>query len=358
MPVGKPLPFIGNIRDVEPEAFGFFYCKITSPEFLEHPILQRRIKTEQGTRTIAGLGTWYGWIFSEEMDNAMKYGYLFEIFKGYQFNKGNIFSSYINKMYNLRLQYPKGDAMNLTAKLLMNSLYGKFGMNTEITKVEILDNDPEIINKYLDKLNTNILDTIYLENKIVLIYKTNKFTPADINDVFHDDIFHAFDVNIAIASAISAYARIKMSYFKNNPNFKLYNSDTDNIVINKPLPNDLIGEGLGLMKLEHVITKAVFLAPKVYGLLEENGNEIIKAKGLKKSTIKSIKVSDLEKLLIKDSSIIFNQEKGYKDLYESNIKVLNSIYTLKATSNKRLPIYKNGKFDSTKPYNYDEITSE
>jgi hypothetical protein len=39
MPIGKPIAFNGDIRQVEADAFGFFYCKITSPEFLEHPIL-------------------------------------------------------------------------------------------------------------------------------------------------------------------------------------------------------------------------------------------------------------------------------------------------------------------------------
>lgn len=65
MPVGKPTAFLGNIREFNPQAFGFFYCKVTTPELLEHPIIQRRIKTENGLRTIAGLGTWIGWIFSE-----------------------------------------------------------------------------------------------------------------------------------------------------------------------------------------------------------------------------------------------------------------------------------------------------
>ena len=41
------------------------------------------------------------------------------------------------KMYALRLFYNKGDAMNLQAKLLMNSLYGKFGMNTDISRVDL-----------------------------------------------------------------------------------------------------------------------------------------------------------------------------------------------------------------------------
>jgi hypothetical protein len=56
MPVGKPVYFEGDILKSNPEAFGFFYCKIASPQYLEHPILQRRIKTSNGTRTIAGLG--------------------------------------------------------------------------------------------------------------------------------------------------------------------------------------------------------------------------------------------------------------------------------------------------------------
>lgn len=359
MPTGKPIAFLGDIRKINPDAFGFFYCKITSPSYLEHPILQRTIKTSEGIRTIAGLGSWHGWIFSKEMDNAVKYGYQFEILKGYQFKKTNIFSEYINKMYELRLQYLKGDAMNLTAKLLMNSLYGKFGMKSETTKIEILDNsNKELINSYLDKFNTNIVDIIYLDSYTIIIYNTNIFRlrqPDDLKNVFVDDVFHALDVNIAIASAITAYGRIHMSILKNNPLFKLYYSDTDSAVVDRPLPAYMVGNELGQFKLEHVIKKAVFLAPKVYGLVDHEGNEIIKAKGLLKDTIKNIKVSDLDLLLTKDSTRLFTQEKAYKHLFNSDISVLETAYKLKATSNKRQNIYINGIFDHTKPYNYDEI---
>ena len=85
MPSGKPIFFEGNILNVMPDAFGFFYCKISSPAKLNEPILQRKIKTSDGVRTIAGLGTWEGWIYSEEMDNAIKLGYTFEILRGYRF---------------------------------------------------------------------------------------------------------------------------------------------------------------------------------------------------------------------------------------------------------------------------------
>ena len=51
MSIGQPTSFEGNIRTIEPNAYGFFYCKITSPAYLEHPILQR-IETSEGTRTV------------------------------------------------------------------------------------------------------------------------------------------------------------------------------------------------------------------------------------------------------------------------------------------------------------------
>jgi hypothetical protein len=93
-------------------------------------------------------------------------------------------------------------------------------------------------------------------------------------------MYHGQDINIAIASAITAGARVHMSYFKNNPNINLYYSDTDSAVIDKPLPDYMIGTKLGQVKLEHNINRAVFLAPKVYGLVDKDGNEIIKIKGV------------------------------------------------------------------------------
>jgi len=161
--------------------------------------------------------------------------------------------------------------------------------------------------------------------------------------------------NVAIAAAVTAYARIHMSKFKNNPDFKLYYSDTDNIVINKPLASDMIGSELGQLKLEHTITKAVFLAPKVYGLITDTGKELIKVKGLMKDAIHNINFDNLQELLVKDATRQLTQEKGYKSLFDANISISSIIYTLKATSNKRQNIYVNGIFDSTKPFKYKDI---
>ena len=205
MPVGKPIAFEGDIRKVEPDSFGFFYCKITSPDNLLHPILQRRITTSEGVRTIAGLGYWEGWIFSGEMDNAARFGYTFEILKGYQFKKGFIFKEYIDKMYELRLHYTKGHPMNLIAKLLMNSLYGKFGMKLDSTLIEMFDTANESENKLfmevLEVYGETLQDYIQIDSHYLTVRKST----LDYKYNEEEELFHGLDVNIAIASAISTF---------------------------------------------------------------------------------------------------------------------------------------------------------
>ena len=340
MPIGKPTYFEGDIRSLESSAFGYFYCKITSPEYLENPILQRKIITSEGIRTIAGLGSWEGWIFSGEMDNAMKLGYTFEILKGYQFEKGYIFKDYVLKMYNLRMEYAKSHPMNLIAKLLMNSLYGKFGMKLEKTIVDIfnlnLSTDRIAFKALTDKVGESIQDHVELgDNKYLFVRSTT-------SALLEEDSYHGSDVNIAIASTITAAARVHMSQFKNNPNFNLYYSDTDSVVTDKAIEPKLIGEALGQVKLEHIIKKAVFLAPKVYGLVDVTGKETIKIKGITDEITSTIHINDLDYLLIHDTNKVFNQHKWYKSLLGGTITISDVLYNLKVTSNKRITIYEDG----------------
>lgn len=339
MPVGKPIAFEGDIRLIEPSAFGFFFCKITSPEYLEHPILQRRIKTSDGVRTIAGLGSWVGWIYSPEMDNAIKHGYTFEILKGYQFDKANIFKEYVETMYNLRLQYPKGTPMNLIAKLLMNSLYGKFGMKLENTIIDIFNTsnkkDLQLFEELLDTHGTSIQDFIKIDNHYLIIRKNNIKYEDD------EDMYHGLDVNIAIASAITGGARMWMSLIKNNPDFNLFYSDTDSAVIDAPLPGFMVGSALGQFKLEYVTKKAVFIAPKVYALITEEDSEIVKVKGLTANTVSTLNFDNIESLLHKDSTRELSQSKYLKKVIEGDISITDVAYSLKVTSNKRELIYEN-----------------
>jgi hypothetical protein len=79
-------------------------------------------------------------IFSPELDNAVKYGYKFDILGGYIFERKNIFKNYVLNLYDLRLKYPKSNPLNLIAKLLLNSLYGRFGMIDKFPDFSIFNN--------------------------------------------------------------------------------------------------------------------------------------------------------------------------------------------------------------------------
>ena len=57
MPIGNITFFEGDISKFETNPFGFFEVEITAPNNLNIPILQTKINTGNGIRTIAPLGT-------------------------------------------------------------------------------------------------------------------------------------------------------------------------------------------------------------------------------------------------------------------------------------------------------------
>lgn len=98
MPCGEPIYFEGDIlspniyKSGEEKPFGIFEVDIETPLDIKIPLLQTRIKTKNGFRTIAPLGTWSGHYFSDELYNASKYGYKFKIKRGYLFEKADLLS--------------------------------------------------------------------------------------------------------------------------------------------------------------------------------------------------------------------------------------------------------------------------
>ena len=83
-------------------------------------------KTKDGIRTVAPTGKFNTMLFSEEINNALKFGYKFKVLSGYTFDKANVFDNFVKSLYKIRTSYPKSNPMNLIAKLLMNSLYLPF----------------------------------------------------------------------------------------------------------------------------------------------------------------------------------------------------------------------------------------
>jgi len=94
--------------------------------------------------------------------------------------------------------------------------------------------DSDHYQDYENKHVENIKDLIELNDHILVKARSKQ---ADINTML-DNASESYNVNIAIASSITAYARILRTQYKNNTNFELFY--TDSIFINKPLDDSLI----------------------------------------------------------------------------------------------------------------------
>jgi hypothetical protein len=90
--------------------------------------------------------------------------------------------------------------------------------------------------------------------------------------------FRKVKSNVAIAAAVTSYARIEMMKLKMlllKLGIKLYYTDTDSFFVDKELPDYLIGKELGQLKDElngGIIKKAYFLGIKKYGYIDDKNN--------------------------------------------------------------------------------------
>ena len=249
----------------------------------------------------------------------------------------------------------------------MNSLYCTFSIDYNFTTTKFYKKDS--FNKFIAKISSKNLNLIEDINNIgnTHFYIT---ASSDKTDTLLDSLRETHNINVAIASAITALARVEISKYKNNPLLKLYYTDTDSIFVNLPpseieliYPN-IIGKGIGQLKLESTIKRAVFLGPKAYYLeLDSPINDtkpIIKIKGLNKEAVNTSMLNELSfsrfySLLFKNDNGPISQNviqtKWFKNISEGPIKVLEQSYEIKHNSNKRQLIYnESNRLIGTKPY--------
>jgi len=224
-------------------------------------------------------------------------------------------------------------------------LYGRFGMSPDMSTNLILTHDEA--EKYHNDFE--VTDTIDFFNGMEMI--------EFINEKGIDDTSRDPNISVSISAAVTAYSRITMCEYKHIPGNPPLYSDTDSVALELPLPSEKIGQGLGQMKLEYIFSKAVFLAPKVYGgildpktsskVIAKKGPEIVKVKGLKNP----VSYFQLESLLYKNNKLLVDNEKWYRHFDHGYISISKEIYTLTVTANKREIIYdSNGLFVNTKPF--------
>jgi hypothetical protein len=110
--------------------------------------------------------------FSEEIYKAMEYGYKFKVIRGYIFEKEYIFKDYVNYLYEWKVQSEKNSPNYTISKLLLNSLYGRFGMNEKATQHAFINEDESF--EYYRKFE--VIDDKFLQKFIIKFKKLSTST--------------------------------------------------------------------------------------------------------------------------------------------------------------------------------------
>ncbi len=285
-----PLKYLRTVTtsvDKIEEVFGFITCKIeidaTAP---------RLVPVRHDGHIIFPYGTIYGTFFSEEVKSWVKYGYSITIISVYEYSKGvNIFDSYINKFYGMKSDTALKDKRFIN-KLMLNGLYGYLGRKYKNVESKVMKNTD------IDFNNNNILTVKDLDDNYSIVEQL----PIGKENMPL--------LNTSIAAAIASYGRIHMHKFLTLSDNPVIYSDTDSVVLKKPLTEG-VSENIGDLKLEYTIKKGYFLKPKVYGFITDKGEEIIKTAGYAKDLIT---FKDIEDYYHKNTSKHFKTLKFFKSL--------------------------------------------
>lgn len=360
-----PLNFIGEFSGSHfklDEIFGFVDCIVESPKNIKEPLL---IARHEG-KIIHPNGKWRGVYFSEEIKQIISFGYKVEINKIYQFSRAKLFVDYVDHFYEKKKN--SVGAERFIAKLHLNTLYGMFGRKLDMLKTIPIRPD-ELIEKLSIYPIKSIID-INEKLKILLTYqnldyKLIKKLNIDLSLRLIPPITSIVKSNVAIASAITSYARIEMMKYKSLPDIDIYYSDTDSIFVNKNLPENMVGKELGQMKDElggGVIKEAYFFGIKKYGYLDDKDKTKTIFSGIPRNSISWNEIIDLSKG-ISINKTIPDQFFKYLNKLQINIKHKNVLVEFKPdkklVDNNYIPLFlkdtSTNNFNGTFKYLYNKI---
>lgn len=328
----------------------YSYTSNLNSKYLNYPLLPHKIEG----RLYNPLGKWTGWYFSEEVKLACSFGYNIKVLYGYKLDKSsNVFNSFVNKYFDIKTGISDINMDRTIAKLLLNSLYGRLGMKPYQDIVQIVNSlaAEDILSKYNVKEQYNLTDNlefIRYENKPIFGFEELYGKDEYINFMLDCDSKNiSVNQSLPSAIAITAYARMymfKIIYRLIDLGIEIFYIDTDSMTVNKPIPEDLIGNKLGLFKLEHEIKHGYFISPKLYAIKTFDDKTIVKAKGIgSKLDFNSFET------LIKNHFIIKAQERWFKEPENAIINIKNINMNISSINLKRKQIMINNKLNHTLP---------
>lgn len=271
---------------------GFYYIEINYDSDLPIlPIKEDKLYFKNGFIT--------GWFWYEEILLTLsthKINLFKIIYKLVSIKNDPILYDFIT---NLALIKAEGGIKKDIGKLLINSFYGRMGVDDTINVIKL---KKELGNEKIYGI---------LENFFIIKEEKRRNSKS----------------NIAIAAAITSKARIKLyNAFLEviSHGGRLLYCDTDSIIAAFNINNKIEDIKLGnyvlfdTKKEDTLIKDAVFINPKTYGLILNNGKKIIKIKGINNSDVDFyyLKFSFLNKTnTISLPTTFFSKKFKYKHIY-------------------------------------------
>lgn len=219
------------------------------------------------------------------------------------------YNEYVEHFSQLKIQYKKQGNKIFTAlcKILLNSLYGKFGQRNRVEDIYVKD----------------------MPDKGVA------FTPMGKNSYRLNQVpkERGHETVVCWAAYVTSYARVKiMSYF---PDEGLRYCDTDSTFSETELPDVLVDDfEFGLMCLEDTVQKSFFVAPKRYVYVDDD-NIVRRLKGVPQKEADKIAYEDYGN----DQTLTYDKPVKTKTAIRKNVKVYSKevvTKSLRTQDNKRI----------------------
>lgn len=214
---------------------GMSFCHVEAP-YMKYPILPLR----KDGKLLFPVGEFEGWWCHNELRYALQHGYVIKhVYETVYYTKTvPLFNEFVTDLYTQRKMYLKqGSPMEYVIKILMNSLYGKFGQKYGIRSE-------------MQPFNMTYDDILKQENPEVI--GDFVFTKKDT-----EPRFFCFP---EICAYITSNARIKLhkTMLVENPIYV----DTDSIMIDHTIQDS---SEIGELKHEFIIDELFIIKPKFYG---------------------------------------------------------------------------------------------
>jgi len=345
MPGGEPV-WHSNLEGKDLDSiFGFIEAYVVCPKTIKKPFLPYR---DKNNTLIFPTGEFVGVYYTEELKYARGLGYTVLPISGYLFKRmESPFQSFVSSLFESRLEARKSgnEAMAYVYKILMNSLYGRFGINPKSTTTVICD---EYRYKDLIRNSELIFADMLCENQYIVAYHSNTEKGPDYWNPPKNSA-------VQLAAAITASARIHMYPYISRED--CYYTDTDSVVLGHPLPNAEIDSSvLGKFKLEDRIINGYFLAPKSYFYTSTEGKNVLKFKGPAKNLIKPewFKAQYKDPSRTEQVSINSNFRIDWPALNVLKKKILVTLGI--KLGNKRIPIYDKDVWVDTDPIHIYDLS--